>query len=182
MTVRLFPVMQVYGGNLLYPADQAKAVFPRFREWAADLPDEMTASVLIMNYPDSLDVPDPARGQSFAVVRGCHAGDPAAGSALIDSWRAWQTPALDVFGVMPSNPEPLVSKSVTNSPYRSAVVTIASCIRLATKRRGGTTRSRVRSGTSPHLILRSTLATRQSPSTPTKSLSRPSAGIHTKSI
>ena len=44
------------------------------------------------------------------------------------------------------------------------------------------TPSRVRSGTSPHLILRSTLATRQSPSTPTKSLSRPSAGIHTKSI
>jgi FAD/FMN-containing dehydrogenase len=101
MTVRLFPVTQVYGGNLLYSADQAAAVFQRFREWAADLPDEMTASVLIMNYPDSLDVPDPARGQSFAVVRGCYTGEPEQGRALIDSWRAWQTPALDVFGVMP---------------------------------------------------------------------------------
>ena len=101
MDVRLFPVAQVYGGSLLYPAEMARAVFQRFRAWAGTLPDEMTASVLIMHYPDSLDVPDPVRGRACAVVRGCHAGDLAEGQALIDMWRSWRVPEFDLFGAMP---------------------------------------------------------------------------------
>lgn len=101
MEQRLFPVTQVYGGSLLYPAELAQAVFRRYREWAAALPDEMTSSVLIMNYPNSLDLPDPVRGRAMAVVRGCYAGDTAAGKALLDEWRSWQAPAFDLFGAMP---------------------------------------------------------------------------------
>lgn len=101
MEQRLFPVTQVYGGSLLYPAELAQAVFRRYRDWAAALPDEMTSSVLIMNYPNSLDLPDPVRGRAMAVVRGCYTGDLAAGKALLDEWRSWQPPAFDLFGAMP---------------------------------------------------------------------------------
>ena len=101
MEVRLYPVSTVYAGSLLYPADQAREVFQRYREWIADLPDEMTSSVLIMNYPPFEMVPEPVRGKSFALVRGCYAGDVEVGKALVDSWRAWKTPALDAFGPMP---------------------------------------------------------------------------------
>ncbi|MBL8148209.1 MAG: FAD-binding oxidoreductase [Anaerolineae bacterium] len=101
MDIRLFPVTEVYGGSLLYPAEMAKAVFQQFREWAATLPDEMTASVLIMHYPDSLELPDMVRGRACAVVRGCFTGEPSEGQALIDEWRSWQTPEFDLFGAMP---------------------------------------------------------------------------------
>ena len=101
MEQRLFPVTQVYGGSLLYPAELVQAVFRRYREWVAALPDEMTSSVLIMNYPNSLDLPEPVRGRAMAVVRGCYAGDTAAGKALLDEWRSWQAPAFDLFGAMP---------------------------------------------------------------------------------
>ncbi len=101
MEIRLFPVDQVYGGNIFYPIDQAKAVFQRYREWIADLPDEMTSSVLIMNFPPSPMVPDAVRGQSFVIVRGCYAGPLDEGQALVDQWRAWQAPVIDAWGQMP---------------------------------------------------------------------------------
>lgn len=100
MDARLFPVDRVYGGSLLYPAELAKAVFQHYREWAATAPDAMTSSVLIMNYPNSLDLPDPVRGKAYAVVRGCYAGDPAEGKAILDSWRSWHAPEFDLFGAM----------------------------------------------------------------------------------
>ncbi|MFN8378269.1 MAG: FAD-binding oxidoreductase [Anaerolineae bacterium] len=100
MVIRLFPVSQIYGGSLLYPAEQARAVFQRYREWIGTLPDDMTSSVLIMNYPNSLDLPDPVRGKAYAVLRGCYAGNPDEGKVLIDGWRNWQAPEWDLFGVM----------------------------------------------------------------------------------
>ena len=84
MDVRLYPVAMVYGGNLLYPASEARGVFQRYREWIKHLPDEMTTSVLIMNYPPFPQVPEPVRGKSFAIVRGCYAGDLEAGKALLE--------------------------------------------------------------------------------------------------
>ena len=101
MEVQLYPVSQVYAGNLLYPIDQARAVFQRYRDWIVDLPDEMTTSVLVMNFPPLPQMPEPIRGKSFAIVRGCYAGDLAEGQALIDPWRIWQAPAMDAFGPMP---------------------------------------------------------------------------------
>lgn len=101
MDVRLYPVTQVYAGNLLYPASMAREVFQRYREWINDLPDEMTSSVLVINYPPFEAVPEPIRGKSFAIVRGCYAGDLEAGKALVDSWREWRAPALDAFGPIP---------------------------------------------------------------------------------
>lgn len=100
MEIELVAVDTVVGGNLLYPIEDATEVMVRFREWARDLPDEMTAAVTLMNFPPLPEVPEPVRGRSFAIVRGCHCGDPAEADALLDHWRSWRTPALDLFGPM----------------------------------------------------------------------------------
>ncbi len=99
--IDLFPVKDVYGGNLYYPASMAREVFLRYRDWAKTLPDEFSSSVLIMNFPPIPDVPEPMRGQSFVQVRGAYTGDLNEGKKLVDSWREWRTPAMDAFGVMP---------------------------------------------------------------------------------
>ena len=97
MTIRLFPVTEVYAGNLFYPAHMAQEVFRHYRSWIADAPDELTSSVLVMNFPSIPELPDFLRGQSFAIVRGCYCGDIADGESLLQCWRIWQTPVVDDF-------------------------------------------------------------------------------------
>ncbi|MGM0385094.1 MAG: FAD-binding oxidoreductase, partial [Actinomycetota bacterium] len=98
MTVELFPVDEVYAGSLLYPAEAATEVFERFREM--DAGEDFTGAFNITAFPPLEIVPEPIRGKAFAIVRGCHV-DPAAGARLVDEWRAWRAPALDMFGVLP---------------------------------------------------------------------------------
>lgn len=101
MEIHLYPVTTVYGGNLFYPASMAKQVIARYRNWVQTLPDAMTTSVVIMNYPPIPAVPDALRGQTMVIVRGCYAGDIAEGERLIDEWRSWNPPLIDAFGSMP---------------------------------------------------------------------------------
>jgi hypothetical protein len=98
---RLFPVATVYAGNLFYPVEMAREVMARYRDWIVDLPDEMTTSVLVMNFPPMPELPPFLRGQSFVMVRGCYTGPVEQGQKLIDSWRSWQAPAIDEFKAIP---------------------------------------------------------------------------------
>lgn len=101
MEVQLFPVTTVYGGNLYYPVDRAKEVIARYRSWIAEAPEELTSSIVIMNYPPVPDIPDFLRGQSFVIVRGCFCGPAEEGERLLHYWRDWQPPAVDDFKAMP---------------------------------------------------------------------------------
>lgn len=101
MEIELFPVDTVYAGNLFYPAEDAPEVFRRYREWIADAPDALSSGVVLMNFPPVPQVPEPLRGQSFVIVRGCYCGSLEEGQALVDEWRAWKAPAMDLFGPMP---------------------------------------------------------------------------------
>lgn len=101
LTIRLFPVTQVYAGNLYYPAHMARKVFRHYRAWVANAPDDLTSSVLVLNFPPIPQLPDFLRGQSFAIVRGCYAGDVADGEALLRHWRDWHPPVQDDFKAIP---------------------------------------------------------------------------------
>jgi FAD/FMN-containing dehydrogenase len=97
MGIDLYPVTTVYAGNLLYPPQQAGEVFRRYRDWAASAPDELTSSIVIMNYPPFEMVPEPLRGRTFVQVRGCCCGPVEQGEELLRFWRDWQTPLFDDF-------------------------------------------------------------------------------------
>jgi hypothetical protein len=110
MQIRLYPVDTVYAGNLLYPVEMAGDVMSRYRDWITTLPDEMTTSIVLLNVPPLPTMPEPLRGKSFAVVRGCYTGDLAAGAALIDDWRAWRAPAIDMFGPLSFSQSAMISQ------------------------------------------------------------------------
>lgn len=112
MEIDLYPVDTVYAGNLLYPVEMAAEVMTRWRDWVGGVGDELTSSVLVMNFPPFEEVPEPIRGKSFVIVRGCWSGDLDAGKALIDEWRAWREPALDMFGPMPFT----MADTISNDP------------------------------------------------------------------
>ncbi len=101
LTFELVKVRDVYAGNLLYPADAAADVFAFWRTWIDGLPPELTSSFLLMCFPPLDAVPAPLRGQTFAIVRGCHCGELRDGAALVDAWRTWRPPAMDLWGPMP---------------------------------------------------------------------------------
>ncbi|MGD9704335.1 MAG: FAD-binding oxidoreductase [Acidimicrobiia bacterium] len=112
MEIELYPVRTVYAGNLLYPVEMAREVMTRWRDWASTASDELTSSVVIMNFPPLEEVPEPVRGRSFVIVRGCWSGDLAEGEALLDEWRNWRAPALDLFGPMPFS----AADGISNDP------------------------------------------------------------------
>lgn len=102
MEIRLYPVQTVYGGNLIYPAADAREVMRRYSEWIKTNPDELTTSVVLINFPPIPQVPEPLRGKSFVMVRGCYCGPLEEGEALITRyWRNWKAPVMDMFGPMP---------------------------------------------------------------------------------
>lgn len=82
----------------------------RHRDWIATLPEEMSSSIVLLNVPPLEIMPEPLRGKSFAVVRGCYTGDLEAGAALIDDWRAWRAPAIDMFGPLPFSQSAMISQ------------------------------------------------------------------------
>ena len=101
MEIELYPVSMVYAGNLLYPVEMAAEVVARWRDWVQDARAELTSGVVLMNFPPIEEVPEPLRGKSFVIVRGAWSGDLATGEALLDEWRTWRTPAIDMWGPMP---------------------------------------------------------------------------------
>lgn len=114
MEIKLYPVSTVYGGNLLYPIAMAKEVYSRYREWIKSAPDELTSSILIMNFPPIPQVPEILRGQSFIIVRGCYSGPVEQGPALLQSWRDWRTPLIDAFKEMPFSQVATISNDPVN--------------------------------------------------------------------
>lgn len=114
MEIKLYPVATVYGGNLLYPIAMAREVYDRYRDWIASAPDELTSSIVIMNFPPIPQVPEIVRGQSFVIVRGCYSGPVRQGEALLQVWRDWRTPFLDAFKVMPFSQVATISNDPLN--------------------------------------------------------------------
>jgi len=114
MVIQLYPVDTVYGGNLFYPGEMAREVMQRYREWIRAAPDALTTSVVLMNYPPFPQVPEPLRGKSFVLVRGCFAGAVEEGEAHLKFWRDWKTPVIDDFKAMPFTQVAKISSDPVN--------------------------------------------------------------------
>ena len=101
MEIDLHPVSMVYGGNLIYPAAQASDLLRRYRGWINEAPEELTTSIALMNLPPIEDVPEPLRGQSVVMVRGCYCGPIEEGEQYFAQWRAETEPLMDMVGPLP---------------------------------------------------------------------------------
>jgi len=103
LTVALAPVDDVYAGSLFYPLDAAAEVFERYVEWSSRAPVELTSSFNITAFPPIDLVPEPLRGRTFVIVRGCFSGARSgeAGKELVDEWRSWREPLMDMWTTMP---------------------------------------------------------------------------------
>jgi FAD/FMN-containing dehydrogenase len=114
MEIELYPIDMVYAGNLFYPIENARDVMIRWRDWVSDADRRLTSSVGITHFPPLEFIPEPFRGRSFVIVRGCWSGELDAGAALIDGWREWRAPAVDTWGPLPFDAADAISMDPTD--------------------------------------------------------------------
>lgn len=122
MEIRLFPVKDVYAGNLIYPREASKEVFTRYGKWIEGLEEDWSTSVSLANFPPLPIVPDFLQGKSVVIVRGCYDGPKERGEEAIRSWIQWREPMTNLFGTIPfkdsdtisNDPKDPIPASVTN--------------------------------------------------------------------
>jgi hypothetical protein len=95
---KLYPVEELQGGALMWPADRAREIFAAWREWSATVPDEVTSLCRIVNVPG---------GPSFVVVEAAILGD----ADVLEPLRALG-PDLDM--IAPMSPADLIE--IHNDP------------------------------------------------------------------
>jgi FAD/FMN-containing dehydrogenase len=96
----LYAVPEIYAGALLYPFERGGEVLQAWRELTADVPEEISSVFKLLQLPDLPEIPDPLRGNSFAVVMAVVLGDEAAGGAFLEPLRALG-PQMDTFATVP---------------------------------------------------------------------------------
>ncbi len=101
MEVQLYPIAQVYGGNMFYPAEMAVEVIRRWRDWLPTVPESLTSAVSLINFPAEEGMPAEISGKPFILVRGAFDGPTEEGERLLSYWRDWRRPELDMFGPLP---------------------------------------------------------------------------------
>ena len=109
---RLYPLTTVYGGAVFYPVEKAREVLDLYASWSAGLPDEMTTAVAFMNVPPLPSLPEPLRGRSVVVVKGCYCGEkPVDGEEMFRPVREGLAEhIIDTFGEMPVAAMDAISK------------------------------------------------------------------------
>jgi hypothetical protein len=96
----LVPLPEVYGGMMAWPAGRAREVMQAYREWAAGLPDEMSAWARLLHLPPLPDVPEPLRGRPIVDVTTVYAGPADEGEELMRPLAELGDPLIDGRGPM----------------------------------------------------------------------------------
>jgi len=100
--LRLFPVTEVYAGQLWWPAEAASAVLQAWRELTqSGLPDEFTSYARVTHFPPIPDIPEQLRGRRFVTVFVSHLGAPAEADTLLAPLRALR-PVTDTIQTIPA--------------------------------------------------------------------------------
>ena len=68
LEMRLYPVRELYAGDLFFPIQRAAEVLHAWREWTATVPDEVTSIGHLLRLPPLPEVPEPLRGRAFAIL------------------------------------------------------------------------------------------------------------------
>lgn len=114
---------RVFGGSAIYPADRAEETMLAYRAWTRTLPDEVTSSIVIVNFPPLPFIPEPVRGRQVVMICACAGGDLQEAERLIAPMRNLGEPILDTFGAFdyvesgrvyqdPLDPMPVVGQGV----------------------------------------------------------------------
>jgi hypothetical protein len=85
---------------MFFPWERSSEILQAWLEWTHGVPDEVTSVGRILQFPPFPEVPEPLRGNKFAIVEAVYTGDEAEGAELMRPLRSLG-PALDTFATVP---------------------------------------------------------------------------------
>jgi FAD binding domain/Berberine and berberine like len=91
----------VYAGHLWFPVERAAEVLRTWRDWTETVPEEVTSVGRILQFPPIPEIPEPMRGNSYAVLQAIYSGDSIEmADRLLAPLRALG-PGMDTFAELP---------------------------------------------------------------------------------
>ena len=98
--IRLYPLPDLYAGAMFWDWSRASEVMHAWREWTLMVPDDVTSSARIMQFPPIPEIPEFLRGRSFVTIDAAIIGNRAFGAEIVQALRDLQ-PESDTFDVVP---------------------------------------------------------------------------------
>ena len=92
---------QVLAGPIIWPMERSGEVLRFYRDWVADVPDELMTIVIHRKAPPLPIIPAELHGKPVVMVVPCWVGDPEEGERVIKSLREFGPPVADVCVVKP---------------------------------------------------------------------------------
>jgi FAD/FMN-containing dehydrogenase len=91
----------VMAGAIFFPGDAAGDLLRFYRDWAKEVPDELTTVVNLATAPAAPFLPGEIHGKRVVVVSGCYSGDPEDGASVFQPLKSFGTSLADLIGPMP---------------------------------------------------------------------------------
>ncbi len=102
LTYQLHPVgPEVFAAVVVYHADRAEQVLRAYRDWTAELPDEVSSIVECGSVPAEEDFPREHWGEPSITLVACAATDLDHGQELVQPLRDFADPIADLSGPVP---------------------------------------------------------------------------------
>jgi FAD/FMN-containing dehydrogenase len=99
---RLHPVgPQVLSGLIVYPLSEAQSVLPKYRDFAAQAPDDLSVWAILRLAPPLPFLPPEVHGQGILALALLYAGDPKQGEPLVAPLRRLGTVVGEHVGAQP---------------------------------------------------------------------------------
>jgi FAD/FMN-containing dehydrogenase len=112
----LYPVKEVFGGQVIYPIEQVKEVITSYMQWVKTVPETLTSTLRIMHFPPTPDVPPMLQGKAAVMVLGCYHGSEADEETAFQPMRTLGTPLLDKFARLPFSQIATISNDPIDAP------------------------------------------------------------------
>jgi FAD/FMN-containing dehydrogenase len=98
---QLYPVGPfVTAGAIFFPAEATSEVLRFYRDWAEQVPDELTTVVTLATAAPAPFLPEEVHGRRVVIVSGCHAGAPEEGAKAFRPLKEFGASIADLIGPM----------------------------------------------------------------------------------
>ncbi|MFI6869731.1 FAD-binding oxidoreductase [Nocardia sp. NPDC050406] len=88
LELELVPVTTVYGGQLMFDTRLVAPALEAWRQWTAEVPEQLTSAITMLSIPNIPQVPEFLRGRYTATINIAYTGDAAEGERLVAPLRA----------------------------------------------------------------------------------------------
>jgi FAD/FMN-containing dehydrogenase len=97
----LYPVPEVFGGQMVWPVEHAGELLAAFRRLTDAAPDELSATIALAQVPPLPTAPEPLRGRHIVAVGISYEGDEATGRELVRPLTEIAPPLLHTLAMYP---------------------------------------------------------------------------------